>query len=282
MNCRNCGTAFMDGMQACPACGTPVNSYANAGNGGGQNYNNAAGWGGGGMVICPQCGNMASPNDVYCSKCGASIRMIRGRGNNSANTIMIVFIAIGAALLLGAIAFLVSFLITGRGTEPATTPAPVATSAAVVQTQAPAPPVFLNLTASSVRGVDYTGGYAVNYFVEYAMDGNMSTCWSPNRNLGLNPTLTMSAPTPQHVTGIRLTNGYCKSYETYAYNRRISRAEIIYEGGNKIVTFPDDAFGVMHNIVFDNPVDTSYIQIHVLDTYYGKWKDICISEIEVY
>ena len=38
----------------------------------------------------------------------------------------------------------------------------------------------------------------------------------------------------------------------------------------------------MQDVVFDAPVDTSYLTLQVLDSVDGGWNDISISEIEVY
>lgn len=156
-----------------------------------------------------------------------------------------------------------------------------ATPATPAPTEVPVP-VFTKLEASSTRGTDMTSGAPVEYFPAYAMDGNYATTWSPNRNVSLTPTLTLLADTKQYVTGIKMANGYFKSEETYRRNRRITKVTIEYEGGQTTRNFGIDQYRIMQDIRFDVPVMTSYIKIHVLDTHYGDWKDICISEIEVY
>lgn len=156
------------------------------------------------------------------------------------------------------------------------TPAPTA-----VPTPIP-PPVFANYNASSTRGADYTAGYAIYYYASYAVDGDMTTAWSCDRNVELTPTYTLKSDTKQHVTGVKLTNGYCKSNQTYYKNRRITQIEVSYEGGSQTVNLQEDAYRVMQDIPLNAPVDTSYISIRVLDSIYGDWKDIAISEISVY
>ena len=150
-----------------------------------------------------------------------------------------------------------------------------------VPTEVPVP-VFGRIEASSTRGTDMTSGAPVEYFPAYAMDGNYATTWSPNRNVSLTPTLTLLADTKQYVTGIKMANGYFKSEETYRRNRRITKVMVEYEGGQKTQSFGIDQYRIMQDVRFDAPVMTSYIKVHILDTHYGDWKDICISEIEVY
>lgn len=158
------------------------------------------------------------------------------------------------------------------------TPAPTAAPTATV----PPAPVFTHLSASSTRGTDYTSGSAVNYYPEYAVDGDFTTAWSSDRNIELTPTLTLSADTKQHVSGIKMSNGYFKSEATYTRNRRITKVIVEYEGGSKVQDFDINMYRVMQDVKFDAPADTTYVRIRVLDSYYGDWKDIAISEIEVY
>ncbi len=143
-------------------------------------------------------------------------------------------------------------------------------------------PVFSNVNASSTRGTDYTSGAAVNYYPEYAIDDSYSTAWSSDRNVELTPTLELTASEPQYVTGVRVANGYFKSETTYTRNRRITKFMVEYEGGRVIVDCGIDQYRIMQDVKFDAPVWTNYIRIQVLETYYGDWKDIAISEVEVY
>ena len=154
-------------------------------------------------------------------------------------------------------------------------------SATAAPTQMAAP-VFDTITASSTRSTDYTSGVGVNYYPEYVFDKDYTTAWTPNRNYGLQPTIELSSATKQHVSGIRITNGYCKSTETYYNNRRITKIAVEYEGGYKVQELNADSYRVMQDVKLDKSVDTSYVRIQVLDVIYGKWQDIAISEIEVY
>lgn len=186
------------------------------------------------------------------------------------------------AAILGAlsITFAVSVLFIVLSGSAAENNDPLPSSTAIA-TAAPKP-VFSKVEASSTRNTDYTSGAAVNYFASYAVDGNPATAWSANRNVSLTPTLTLKADTKQHVSGIKLANGYFKSQQTYTRNRRITKVRVEYEGGSKEQSLSLDSFGVMQDIKFDSPADTAYINIQVLETYDGDWHDICISEVTVY
>lgn len=291
MKCSKCGSVLKDGAYFCPVCGAVVSS------GGSQQPPPSAEP----TAPCPQCGAPVKAGAEYCGQCGTKIfkaRIIDAAPpmQKKMNGAIIAAIIAGALILVGGIAFLVWFLLGGSAPspnpQPSVTAMPMPTSnnsgGSVTPQTTPTPtavysaPVFPHITASSTRKVDYTSGSAVYYPVEYAVDGNFDTCWSPDRKISLTPTLTLSADTPQHVTGIRLSNGYFKTSETYTKNRRITRAEIKYNGGSKIVDMSIDSYRIMQDIVFDSPVDTTYIEIHILNTYDGVWHDICISEVEVY
>ena len=243
---------------------------------------------------CLKCGAPISNGAAFCPECGAPTGGYRPPApaprKNGVTGAVVALIIVGALILMGLIAFL-TWLIVGGGfkqsspaPETAATQQTEAASAPAGQSAEPATaaPVFNRITASSTRSVDYTSGTAVYYPPENAIDKNYDTCWSPNRNVSLTPTLTLSADTPQHVRGIRISNGYFKTSETYTRNRRITKAEISYNGGRKVVDMPINSYRIMQDIAFDAPADTTYIEIHILDTYYGDWKDICVSEVEVY
>ena len=161
-----------------------------------------------------------------------------------------------------------------------TTQAPVAVSTPA-PTSVPAPS-FNNISASSTRGADYTSGHAITYELQKAFDGSFETAWSCDRDYEITPTITLKANTPQYVSGVRIANGYFKSEATYQYNRRITKFEIDYDGGNTVYSCGIDQYRIMQDIKFEHPVCTSTLAIKVLETVDGKWHDVSISEIEIY
>lgn len=196
------------------------------------------------------------------------------------NGIKIALIIMGAVIVVVAtvIAVLLFSGLSDKDTSPTSAPAVTSTP----QPTVPPAPVFTSVSATSTRGTDYTSGVGINYYPEYAIDGDYTTAWSSDRNIELTPTITLSSSTKQHVTGIKLANGYFKNENTYTRNRRITKVLVEYEGGSKIQDLDINQYRVMQDIKFDAPADTSYISIKVLESYYGDWKDIAISEIEVY
>jgi serine/threonine protein kinase len=202
-----------------------------------------------------------------------------------------VFIAIIAALsvlIIALIALIAVFAIKGNSTTrknntseslvytesvtPAPTPAPTAIPA----------PEFEHVSGSSTRGSDTSSGKEINYYIDYIRDGDYTTAWSSDRNIELTPTVIFSSETKQHVTGIRIANGYFKSEETYRKNRRITKILITHDGGSQEASLNTDSYRVMQDIRLNTPVDTSFVSIKVLESLSGEWKDIAISEISIY
>lgn len=285
MNCPNCGAKIEDDATFCGVCGYIVvqktpNTDNNINN---INDNNER--------HCPSCGAAVSQDDKYCEKCGTYIaENISNQNNNYSHTekksyVIPIVIAASACVIIISIIIIVMLLMNSNNNsiDDEVSSTNVAQTLAPTVQPTPIPtPVFTKIEASSTRGTDYTSGSAVEYFPSYAIDGDYNTAWSANRNVSLNPYITLSADTPQYVTGVRVANGYFKNESTYTRNRRITEFSIEYQGGQKIYSCGIDQYRIMQDIRLDTPVMTSYITVRVLDTYYGDWKDIAISEIEVY
>ena len=270
MNCTKCGATISEADVFCPNCGAKTEQASAPG------------------TFCPDCGTEIFDADAFCPTCGRSTKpnyqappqqayrppYVPQRPKQS-NTGLI--IAIIAAVLAFAVAAFALFKIAPKDTNGEPEP----TQTAEV---APAPPMFPSISATSTRGYDIDGTTktTVYYYPDYAVDGDITTAWSSDRKIELTPTITLSADTKQRVSGIRMTNGYCKSEKTYIRNRRITKVKVSYEGGEITTGFDINNYRVMLDIPFDKPVDTRYVSIRVLDSYYGDWKDIAISEIQVY
>lgn len=268
-----------DNDMFCPLCGTkktePSGTYCN--NCGTELFPSD--------TFCPSCGNRVDspviPNPAMPKQYNAPAYPERPPKSNTGTTVAIVILSVIIAVALGFGAYM---LISNHSrndasdvyyTEHDSMSEPLPTST-------PNPPKFNRVSASSTRGYDTSNGVIVNYYPEYAVDGDITTAWTPDRSTDPVPVLTLHADTEQYVHGIRMTNGYCKSEKTYSRNRRITRVLISYSGGSKEASFGIDNYRAMLSVKLDEPVYTDYISITVLDSYYGDWKDIAISEVEVF
>lgn len=284
MNCTNCNAHLMDGDMFCPVCGAPA-PQPNEG------------------VFCANCGTELFSDDAFCPTCGkkvdggaqpspsyvpppsyGSAPVASEAPKESKTGLVIAIIMLAVALLIAAVTggiMLYNTLWGDNGDDNSRrdnreTPQPTEVAYSV--------PVFDYAEGSTTRGYDVddaTGEYCY-YYEEYVMDDDITTAWTPNRHTDPMPTMTLRANEKQHVSGIRMSNGYCKSEKTYTRNSRITKVRITYSGGETIAEMGIDNYRVMIDIPFEKAVDTDYITIHVLDTYYGDWEDVAISEIEVY
>ena len=267
MNYQNCGNPLSDSASFCGKCGTKVHAAPQ------QPVYQA------GEVECPTCKSKNPVGTQICRVCNAPLYKKQSSNNT---TLLIVLISIVAVLLIAILGIVLHNFSGNNTSQPANpTQEVVVESPTPIPTQPPAP-VFPNISASSTRGTDYTAGNAVNYYPEYAVDAVFETAWSSNRELELTPSITLSSGTAQYVTGVRVANGYFKSEQVYRNNRRITKFLIEYEGGQIVHECGIEQYRIMQDIRFDVPVYTNYIKVHVLESYQGKWKDIAISEIEVY
>lgn len=232
-----------------------------------------------GSYANPPLNGVYNPNGGYGG--GQYQQYQAPKKNNNAKLIIIIAVA-AFVLVIGIICAIIFGSLFAGGLSETPTPVPTTVPTAAAAATTPPAPVFSHISASSTRGTDYTSGKSVNYYPEYAFDGDVTTAWSSDRNIEITPTITISADTKQHVNGIKMANGYFKSEQTYTRNRRITKVLVEYEGGSKTQDLDINQYRVLQDIKFDAPADTSYIKIHVLDSVSGDWKDIAISEIQVY
>lgn len=289
MNCSNCGAENTANDKFCSACGAEL--IAEKGR------------------FCTNCGTEIFDTDTFCPGCGIKtmqssnslnnqnqanqqMRMPQQppkRGTSAGVVVLIVIVALLVALAAAYIGYKFWSESKTDWTENGYIDTPVQTQSQEVgqnpePTLMPSAPEFDWVVASSTRDYDTDNatGEIIHYYPEYAIDGDMRTAWSSDRKIESMPTITLNANDDQYVTGIRMTNGYCKSEKTYTKNRRITRVRVSYRGGVEEAYFSIDGYRQMMDIKFDRPVYTDYVSVTVLETYAGEWKDIAISEIEAY
>ena len=227
MNCKNCGAVLGDGDMFCPECGSKQEpmQYVRPN-------------------VCQYCGTQLEVGAEFCQNCGAKVgapASVPPRPNpvnsyntntqkQSGNTATVILI-VALVLVIAVGAGLVIYMLYGRNVNNSQSETSVAVETEVsteAPTPAPPPPHFDWVSASTTRNydVDSSTGEICHYYPEYAVDGDMRTAWTPDRNRDSRPTFTLNANDNQYVSGIRMTNGYCKSEKTYTKNRRITRVRV--------------------------------------------------------
>lgn len=234
---------------------------------------------------CKKCGTPIRSGMNFCDQCGVSVK----KNNNVLPIVIALVAAIVIIFLIGVFVMFFLFHNSGNrqadrsyGIEPMK-PHVSETETPSVKEAKSVHPEFSEVSATSYRNSDTDSvGNTYHYFPHYATDGDWSTCWATDPGNDPTPCITLKSNTPQHVTGIRFSNGYFRNRETYAKNRRITKAVIFHDEGSQTVFSSPDQYGVLQEITLEHPVDTSYITLQVLESVDGGWHDISISEIEVF
>lgn len=125
-----------------------------------------------------------------------------------------------------------------------------------------------------------------DYVSEYSIDNKIDTAWveAEEDDDGIGEWIKLQNEIEKEVSGIEITNGYCKSEEIYFANNRIKKIKVEFSDGTFFYKeFEDNAMFNFQKVDFSEKVKTKYIKIIVLEVYKGsKYKDTCISEIRVF
>lgn len=124
-----------------------------------------------------------------------------------------------------------------------------------------------------------------DYVPENVLDDNLSTAWVEGaEGYGIGETITFTWKEEQTLVGIAITNGYCKSDDTYVNNGRMTEFYIEFaDGTGRTLTIEDEVKnrGDVSEFYFtDGEVRTKTVSITILAVADGyKYEDTCISEI---
>ena len=136
----------------------------------------------------------------------------------------------------------------------------------------------------------FAGAYASSEFVEgnirfiasYAINDGINRPWVEGvSGSGIGETLTLYFQSDTTVSVIDLTLGYARDSKRYYGNNRPSLLRFSFSDGSSF----DCAFqDVMADqaILLSRPVSTTYIEITILDVYYGTDNDTCIYLVKAY
>jgi hypothetical protein len=170
-------------------------------------------------------------------------------------------------------------------------PAPPQDDSLVDETQIVEPktdesPVQINASSSSA----IPSSQGLTYAAANAIDGNLFTWWSPNRNPNGQEWLKIEFNRSAYISSIKIHGG--SHYPNYTYkektfgdlyymNLRVKRARLEFSDGSyQFITLRDEDY--IQEIVLDESVSTEYVKIIPISSYpqVGGWDDYCISEVE--
>ena len=223
------------------------------------------------------------PYNDYKMQGGYSGDRRQSKGNNG----VIIAIVASSAVVIIAICCLLFLCLRNEPKSIAdteSTTVAVETTPKIVQT---APPVFTNVSASSVtKAANSTRAYGP----QLVTDGDTATAW--NVTNGVNEWLFFSADSVQVLKGICILNGYTKfspDYNIWLYyaNRRAKEVEVILSDGSSESFILRDVFDsanpIYQTLEFDELKETTSVKIVIKSVYSGeKWDDCCISEVQFY
>ena len=136
----------------------------------------------------------------------------------------------------------------------------------------------------------FSGAYASSELVEdnirfsasYAIDSSINRPWVEGvSGSGIGETLTLYFPHETTVSVIDLTLGYARDTQRYYNNNRPSLLRFSFSDGSSFdFGFWDEMTD--QAIELNWPVSTTYIQITILDVYYGTVNDTCIYLVKAY
>jgi hypothetical protein len=124
-----------------------------------------------------------------------------------------------------------------------------------------------------------------DYIPENVLDDDLSTAWVEGAvGYGIGETITFTWEEEQTLIGIAITNGYCKSEDTYLNNGRMTEFYITFsDGTGRSLAIEDEvkSRGDVSEFYFlDGEVRTDTVCIAILGVTEGyKYEDTCISEI---
>ena len=140
---------------------------------------------------------------------------------------------------------------------------------------------FKYASASSVLPSQGTFSYGPGN----VLDDDPNTCWAEGASgTGVGERIVLSSDTPQTVSGLNISNGYCKSSDAFYSNNRLKEINIIFDDGRSMTaSFRDGYEYRFADVEFSESVTTSTITIEILSVYTGEdQKDACVSDISVY
>lgn len=138
--------------------------------------------------------------------------------------------------------------------------------------------------------------YPFKYSADKAINGEVGDAWVEGDGgdgvgewikiiFGIrnNPSSSEVILIQKSVRRLDLVNGYAASELLYNANNRLKEIKLEFSDGSYIIKQLKDNFMDFQSIEFDQPIDTEYIKITVLDIYKGsKYNDTCLSEIKIY
>lgn len=175
------------------------------------------------MSPCPHCGALNPLDSDFCATCGHPLKGQTTSGGTKP------WLVVAVAALAGALVVLLISICIGMGKKE-TVEMPVEDSVE----EEYAPPVFTEAVATS--SFDQAGENAPKHTPELVLDGDLTTAWEEDKggqasDPGIGESITLKADTEQYVSGVRIINGYAKTWYNYYWDTRPKQITITLSDG---------------------------------------------------
>jgi hypothetical protein len=152
----------------------------------------------------------------------------------------------------------------------------------------PAPPRPVNLLTAAPVVVAVSSAVANRAIVPaHLVDGDLGTAWNSRTGELQGAWIGARVPADARVTSIRMTVGFTKVDpklgDLFTMNPRIRRVRVLRNGAPLVERALDPALRTLQEIPIDQP--GGEYKIEVLDVVPGTkptWREICVSELEVW
>lgn len=315
MQCPECETATSPTARFCRRCGTALPTDADGPEGAAvraeeapavasEDRPDAAGErdtsvlatsrsGGGATRDCPACGAPNSPRRELCGRCGADLetgvsppraqdtdapappRTSRSPQRHPRPPGWLV-VGAGAVVVAGVLGGLA---LAGLGPFAPGSDLPEATFAADVYGERAAELPLSDIAAATA----HESGGGEDYGARRMVDGDPATAWNNDGDVnehGVGERIDLYLADPAWVGRIVVDNGFQRDAEAYADNARISRAELVLDGGQRYSVRLDDLGLQRQAIELPEPQLTTTVRLEVTEVFEGDtYQDLAVSEI---
>ena len=204
--CPHCGVANPETNERCQECGGPLRQVP-------------APPPPPPMSPCPHCGALNPLDSDYCAACGRPLKGQTPSGGTKP------WLVVAIAALVGVLVVLLAIFGTGMMKEDPVTD---------VAEEEYDEPVFTEAEATS--SFDQPGENTPKHTPELVLDGDLTTAWEEDKggqaaDPGIGESITLKADTAQYVSGVRIINGYAKTWYNYYWDTRPKQITITLSDG---------------------------------------------------
>lgn len=198
--CPHCGVANPETNEYCKECGRPLRQVPDVPPS---------------MSPCPHCGALNPLDSDFCANCGGKLKGRTTGGDTKP------WLVVAVAALAGVLVVLLICNGTGMGKKPVDDLVEDPTEDAIEEEHAA--PVFTEAEATS--SFDQPGENSPKHTPELVLDGDLTTAWEEDKggrasDPGIGESITLKADTEQYVSGVRIINGYAKTWYNYYWDTR--------------------------------------------------------------